>query len=166
MPISVEKPRSLPAVAAPLRAVIIATLALEHRLAGEICVLLTDDAALRDLNRRWRGIDRATDVLSFGDDAKRAVRGTRESRAGGASRGTRVSGNLAISLDRVRIQARRYRTSPGRELARLVVHGTLHLAGHDHHRESERRVMRSRERLALQAGRLPIGRLERALSRD
>jgi probable rRNA maturation factor len=135
-------------VTAPLRAIVAATLALEQRRAGEIGVLLTDDAALRELNRRWRGIDRATDVLSFADDETARA----------------VSGDLVISLDRLRAQARRYRVSAGRELARLVVHGTLHLAGHDHHRESERRVMRSRERRALTGAAGAIARLERSLA--
>ena len=147
MPISVRKPPSFPAVAAPLRAIVADTLALEGLRAGEVTVVLTDDTALRDLNRRWRGIDRATDVLSFGDDR----------------RGDRVNGDLVVSFDRVSAQARRYRTSAGRELARLVVHGTLHLAGHDHHRAAERATMRRCERTALRASAAAIRSLERAV---
>jgi probable rRNA maturation factor len=149
MPISVGKPRSFPAVTAPVRAIVTATLALEQLRPGEIAVVLTDDAALRSLNRRWRGIDRATDVLSF-PYAKRAGR---------------VSGDLAISLDRLREQARRYRTGQARELSRLVIHGTLHLAGHDHHRVGERRRMRVIERRALGAVRTSIAALVRTLDR-
>jgi len=110
--------------------------------------VLTDDAASRDLNRRWRGIDHATDVLSFGYGRN----------------GRRVEGDLVISLDRLRAQAKRYRVTPGRELARLVIHGTLHLAGHDHHRAAERLRMRRIERAALRACARPIvalGRLAR-----
>jgi probable rRNA maturation factor len=162
MPISVKRPRSFPAVTAPLSALITLTLALEQRRAGEITVVLTDDATVRELNRRWRRIDRATDVLSFdyGEapaGAKRAVRPRRP---------PAVHGDLAISIDRLREQAKRYRVIQGRELARLVVHGTLHLAGLDHHREAERRHMRSRERAALRAGGDVIRLLESRLSPD
>jgi probable rRNA maturation factor len=149
MPISVGKPPSFPAVAAPLRAIVTATLALEQFRPGEITVVLTDDETSRALNRRWRRIDRATDVLSF-DYGTRAGR---------------VSGDLAISLDRLRAQAKRFRVTPGHELARLVIHGTLHLTGHDHHRDGERRRMRALERRALAESRRPVAALSRALPR-
>lgn len=149
MPISVGKPRSFPAVTVPLRAIVTTTLALEKLRAGEIGIVLTDDATSRALNRRWRSIDRATDVLSFDY-------GTRDGR---------VSGDLVISLDRLRAQAKRFRVTPGQELARLVIHGTLHLAGHDHHREGERRRMRALERRALAESRLRLATLARTLPR-
>src|SRR5262249_35473412 len=167
------KPRSVQGLAAPLRALVAATLAGEGLRPGAIAVVLTDDATLRALNRRWRGIDRATDVLSFdyGAGPRPAARGRRRRGAaglpvasGGASR--TVHGDLAISLDRVFAQARRYRVTPGRELARLVVHGALHLAGHDHHESTGRRQMRSRERAALASVRATIARLDRALNRQ
>ena len=136
MPISVRSPRSAARLTAPLGRLIRATLALEGRRAGDVTVVLTGDAELRELNRRWRGLDRATDVLSFSYDGAPA-------RA--------VSGDLVISLDRLAEQARRFRVSRGEELARLVIHGALHLAGLDHHRAAERRHMRARERAALAA---------------
>ena len=122
MSISVASRPRLPGVAAPLRALIAAALALEGGRPGEITVLLADDVALRALNQLWRGIDRATDVLSFPY----------------ARRDRRIDGDLAISLERMADQAKRYRVTRGRELARLVVHGALHLAGLDHHRAAER----------------------------
>ena len=137
--ITVTTRRGLAGLAAPLRALVRSTLALEGARAGEIGVVLADDAALRELNRRWRGIDRATDVLSFPYELAEKHRS--------ASRV--VTGDLVISLDRMVGQARRHRVSRGRELARLVVHGTLHLAGHDHHRPGERKLMRAREARAL-----------------
>jgi probable rRNA maturation factor len=60
-----------------------------------------------------------------------------------------VCGDVLISLDRTAAQAKRYRVTPGRELARLVVHGALHLCGHDHRRAGERARMRAREDAAL-----------------
>ncbi|HEY2956080.1 MAG TPA: rRNA maturation RNase YbeY [Candidatus Eisenbacteria bacterium] len=127
-----------------------AALAAEGRRAGEIGVVLAADAELRALNRRWRGIDRATDVLSF-------EYGERD--------GRRVSGDLVISMDRVGEQARRFRVTEGRELARLAVHGALHLAGLDHARPGERRHMRLREDRALRAAAAAVRALERALAR-
>jgi probable rRNA maturation factor len=145
MPVAVRSPAEFGGLAGPLGRIVRRTLALEGRRAGEIGVTLAGDAELRDLNRRWRGIDRATDVLSFGYDE------TAE----------RVDGDLVISADRLRAQARRYRVTVARELARLVVHGTLHLAGLDHHRAADRRYMRARERAALRAVAVEIAALER-----
>ena len=164
MPVSVASSPSVTRLAAPLRALVTLALALEGRRAGEIGVLLTDDRAVRELNRRWRGIDRATDVLSFGDDEAPALAPHRRRGALGAPAAPgRVSGDLAISLDRLRVQARRYRVTPGRELARLVIHGVLHLAGFDHRRPAERRTMRARESRTLQSAGREIARLDRAL---
>jgi len=151
MPITVATPRSVRGVAAPLRALVRAALALEGAAPGEIGIVLADDARLRGLNRAWRGIDRATDVLSFPYQEQR-VRGRR-----------RISGDIVVSLDRVREQARRFRVSEGEELARLVVHGALHLAGLDHHRPAERLHMRRQERRAMRAGRGSVRLLDRPL---
>ena len=145
MPISVKRPRSFPAVLSPLRAIVTRTLALEGLRPGDITVVLTGDEAARDLNRRWRGIDRATDVLSFPYGTARR----------------RVDGDLVISLDRLRAQARRYRVTPARELARLVIHGALHLAGQDHHRMAQRMRMRRSEQAALRSCAGPIAALAR-----
>src|SRR6185369_1902561 len=141
----VTGPRGFRGLGTPLRRLIRATLAIEGARPGEIGVVLSDDAELRALNRRWRGIDRATDVLSFPypSVAKQAP----------GRRAPVVSGDLVISLDRAVEQARRYRVSVGRELARLVVHGTLHLAGHDHHAPAERGRMRRAEAKALRGSR-------------
>ena len=119
----------------------------ENRVAGEITVVLSDDAQLRELNRRYRKLDRTTDVLSFGySEAER-----------------RIDGDLVISMDRVREQAGRYRVSQGRELSRLVVHGALHLAGHDHHAAEERRVMRKAEAEIMRSIELEMSQLDRVL---
>jgi probable rRNA maturation factor len=149
--IAVADDRAPRGISAPLRSLIRATLALEGARAMEIGVLLANDATLRELNRRWRRIDRATDVISFPYFV-----GTR-------GRTRLVAGDLAISMDRASDQARRYRVTLGRELARLVVHGTLHLVGHDHHRLAERRRMRSAEARALRAARDTIRALDARL---
>ncbi len=150
MPISVRSPRSLAGLAPALRALVRAALRAEGRSAGEIGVSLADDALLRALNRDYRGLDKATDVLSFGyDETGELLGGPAPAAADGAPRAATVHGDLVVSLDRVREQARRFRVSEGEELARLVVHGALHLAGLDHRREAERRAMRAREDAVL-----------------
>ncbi|MGH7730973.1 MAG: rRNA maturation RNase YbeY, partial [Candidatus Eiseniibacteriota bacterium] len=85
---------------APLAALVRAALAGEGRKPGELGIVLTGDAPVRELNLRWRGLDRATDVLSFGYDE---------------TPGTIVNGDLIVSMDRVAEQARRYRVTRGRE---------------------------------------------------
>ena len=148
---AINGPRGFPGLGASLRAVVRATLSAEGARAGEIGLRLSDDAELRALNRQWRGIDRATDVLSFPYS--------------GEGDGP-VSGDLVISMDRAVAQARRYRVSVGRELARLVIHGTLHLAGHDHHRPGERLRMRRAEARALRFVKESIATLDAAWRRS
>ena len=164
MTIPLRGPRGSAKLGPPFRALIRATLAGEGARPGEIGVLLADDARLRELNRQWRGIDRATDVLSFPYSGPR--RKTRGSGASGSPSPPVISGDLVISLDRAIEQARRYRVSLGRELARLLVHGTLHLAGHDHHRAAERRIMRLAEARAMRAGRDAVRALDALLDRN
>jgi probable rRNA maturation factor len=153
MPISVAAPTEARGAAAPLRALVALVLRREGRRSGEIGVRLARDPELRELNRRWRGIDRATDVISFAYDEDAPDPSRRP-----------VGGDLVLSLDRVREQARRFRVSEGAELARLVIHGTLHLAGHDHARGPERTRMRARENAALAAARALVRRLDAALA--
>ena len=154
MAISLSAPASHARLAVPLRAVVRAVLAREKRRAGEIAIVLTDDAELRELNRHWRRIDRATDVISFAYDEHEPNAATRP-----------VTGDLVVSMDRVGSQARRYRVTPGAELARLVVHGTLHLCGHDHAKAGERARMREREDGALRAVKALAKRLDAAWPR-
>jgi probable rRNA maturation factor len=102
---------------------------------AEVGLAFADDDTLRELNRRYRGLDRTTDVLSFTYEDKSDGRGRRQ-----------LAGDVVVSVPRVFVQARRYRVTPGRELARLLVHGALHLCGHDHARPAERLRMRGVER--------------------
>ena len=164
MPISVKSPRSLTGIAPSLRALVNAAIASAGRKAGEIGIALADDPLLRALNRDFRGLDKATDVLSFGYDASGEL-AMPESIAAAARDGAPepVSGDLVISMDRVRAQAKRFRVSEGEELARLVVHGALHLAGLDHQKPAERRTMRAKEDAVLAAAAAPVKLLARAM---
>jgi len=93
----------------------------------ELSVVITDDEAIRQLNRDYRGVDEATDVLSFAfnedTDATTFV-----SPPDGVSR----LGEVLISCQRARSQARQHKHSTRRELALLLSHGVLHLLGYEH----------------------------------
>ena len=97
--------------------------ALDHEAApppGELTIVLTDDAALRRLNRDHLGHDDPTDVLSFPSDEI------------DPETSTRYFGDIAISLPRARAQAEAGSHPASAEVQLLVVHGVLHLLGHDH----------------------------------
>jgi probable rRNA maturation factor len=119
------------------------------RLRGEVTVLLTSDAAIRRLNRRFRGKNKATDVLSFPAEA-----------GFGAEK---IAGDLAISVPTARRQGTACGHSLATELKVLILHGLLHLAGYDHESDSGR--MARRERLLRGRLGLPMGLIERADAR-
>jgi len=95
--------------------------ALAHEgAAGELTVVLGGDAQLRALNRQYLGIDAPTDVLAFPADEP------------DPESGVRYLGDILISVQRATAQARRGRHPLESEVQLLVVHGVLHLLGHDH----------------------------------
>jgi probable rRNA maturation factor len=106
----------------------------------ELSVLLCDDRRMRRLNARYRGKDRSTDVLSFPAEA--------EGRARAASlRGAAVRGDIAVSVDMLRSNARRFGVTDDEELKRLLIHGILHCAGMDHGRGRSGTMLALQERL-------------------
>jgi len=107
--------------------------------------LITGDAQMRRLNREFRGKDATTDVLSFP--------------AAGASASSRRAGDIAISLPRARAQARQFGHSTEQEIRILMLHGVLHLLGHDH--ESDGGGMARVEKRWRVRLRLPDGLIER-----
>jgi GTP-binding protein Era len=112
---------------------------------AEVSLRLVDDAEIRRLNKAFRGVDRATDVLSFplGDSAPE-----RDPQTGNA-----LLGDIAVSLERARDQAREYGHSYQRELAFLFVHGLLHLFGYDHETDADARAMEEmQERVLAELG--------------
>jgi rRNA maturation RNase YbeY len=86
---------------------------------AEVHVLVTGDDRLRELNLRYRDRDEPTDVLSFPDGDVLPT-------------GTRLLGQIVVSLDRARSQAAERGHSELEELQELVLHGTVHLLGYDH----------------------------------
>jgi probable rRNA maturation factor len=104
-------------------------------------VILASDRLVRELNRDWRGKDTTTDVLSFpAGDPPPLPSGAEES-------AVRHLGEIVVSVPRCRAQAQEQGVDPGVELVRLVIHGLLHLLGHDHEKPAERARMQARERV-------------------
>ncbi|MCY4581278.1 MAG: rRNA maturation RNase YbeY [Chloroflexi bacterium] len=121
-------------------------------------VVVADDETLHDLNLRFRGFDEATDVLSFGqhgapvedtalppsepfpEDGFPALPGEPQS-----------LGEVVLSYPMAERQAREHNVPVEREAALLVVHGILHLLGHDHAEAEEEAAMRAIEQQALEA---------------
>lgn len=107
---------------------------------AELSLSLVDDDEMQRLNRDYRGIDRPTDVLSFS-----LVSGEAAEHRG------RLLGDVVIDVDTATRQARERHRSLADELERLLVHGVLHLLGHDHEAPGEARRMRAEERRVRRA---------------
>jgi probable rRNA maturation factor len=104
---------------------------------GEVSVVLTDDAAIRDLNRTWRGIDKPSNVLSFPAQPVRAqgvLAGQTNPRGGphSATIGPPLLGDIVIAYETVAREAHGEGKRFADHLAHLTVHGFLHLLGYDH----------------------------------
>ena len=108
----------------------------------ELSITLTDDEHIHALNKKYRGVDRATDVLSF------AFRESDEPEIIGAD--FEILGEIIISLERAKIQAEEFGHSFKREIIFLEVHGLLHLLGYDHMEEAERLEMEEEQRFIMQ----------------
>ncbi len=96
----------------------------------EVCVSFIDDKAMRELNKKYKGIDRTTDVLSFRQDGD-------------------LLGDIVISFETAKRHAGIYKTTVEQEVERLLIHGVLHLLGYDHSKQSERKIMRDKEKELL-----------------
>jgi probable rRNA maturation factor len=113
-------------------------------LKGVVNVLVTSSAGMKSLNRRFRGKDKATDVLSFPSEP-----GPRKP----------LAGEIAISAEIATQNARSLGHSPAQEVKILVLHGILHLRGCDHECDNGR--MAKRERQLRAKLHLPPGLIER-----
>lgn len=122
---------------ADLRALVQWTLCREGATGRwEVSVVLTGDAELRELHRRFMGLDSATDVMTFPLDD-----------AGGSPRG----GDVVVSVERAAEQAPEFGFSTAREVRFLALHGLLHLLGWDDATEADRAAMLERQTALLTA---------------
>jgi probable rRNA maturation factor len=136
----VDETGSAAALEAHAVRVVEAVLAGLGRPGDDVSVLLVADSRMRELNRDWRGKDAPTDVLSFSQ-----VEG--EPLAGAPA----LLGDVVVSVDTLARQARDGGWTDAEELARLLLHGVLHLLGHDHEREDEALAMRAEEQRLVHA---------------
>jgi len=108
---------------------------------AELAIVLTDDSAIRLLNRDWRGIDAATNVLSFPTE--------------GAGGQPPIIGDIVLAYETVAREARAERKPFAHHLAHLAVHGFLHLVGYDHERDQDAEAMEQAERKILRTLAIP-----------
>ena len=108
-----------------------------------ISVTLTNPEYIQKLNREYRQIDKATDVLSFPMFEKDETKSLENLEF------EETLGDIVISIERVEEQAKEYGHSFERELAYMVVHGFYHLMGEDHMNEEEKAIMRAKEENVL-----------------
>lgn len=132
--VDVDEPFAAEADAADLARAIAATLRAEGHLDGEVTLVITDDAAVAELNRQYRGVEGPTDVLSFGaqEDTPGFVT---------APEMAAYLGDILIALPFTRRQAADLGRLLRDELRLLAVHGTLHLLGYDHAEPAEEAAM-------------------------
>ncbi len=138
-------------------------MALEPDEPAQVSLVIADDATVRELNTQFRGLDEVTDVLSFSANhpghwqgeselaADRYVQPGNEAAFPFPALGDSPPplGEVIISLPQARRQAKERDEPLDRELALLIVHGVLHLQGHEHLDSEETTLMRSQEQAAL-----------------
>ena len=117
----------------------------------QISLLFVDNEEIRDINRETRGIDKATDVLSFPmlnypkDKVFKEVYKDTKFNEIYLDGDELVLGDMVLSLERAKEQSIEYNHSFNREVCYLVVHSILHLLGYDHMEDEEKKRMRKRE---------------------
>ncbi len=132
-----------PADEATLRRAALAALLYHGALPVEVAIVVSDDASLRELNQRYRDIDAPTDVLAFANE----TRGPFISMPGQLH----YLGDVVISFPRAQEQAAAAGHGTMAELQLLVVHGILHLLGHDDQAEPQRTAMWAAQEAILRA---------------
>ena len=140
MPVAIaNRQRAVPVSSARLARAASRALAAVGRAASHVDVLVVDDAGIRRLNARHRGVARRTDVLAFPLEMPSVA--------------VPLVGQIVISAETAARQARRLAVPLAVELDLLVTHGVLHLVGYDDRDPVEAALMHGREREILQIGR-------------
>ena len=109
-------------------------------------VIFVDDDFMKKINRKFTKRRKTTDVLSFG---------MKEGKNMGVDYPS--LGDIYVSLDQAKRQAQEYRISFKEETSRLVIHGLLHLLGHDHKSKKEAKTMKEKEEAYLKGSASPKG---------
>ncbi len=107
-----------------------------------VTVTLTTPKTIQEINKQYRNIDRATDVLSFPmfekDELDKKIQEN-------DFENEDILGDIVVSVDKVKEQAIEYGHSFERELSYMIVHGFYHLMGYDHIEENDKKIMREKE---------------------
>lgn len=122
-----------------LKKIIAKTLKHEKAKDGVFSIVFVDEDTIRDLNRKYRNIDKVTDVLSFAFEDNQKIEYNK----------MRFLGEIYVCIPRMKNQANEYGHSEERELGFLVVHGLLHLLGYDHMTKEDEKVMFGLQELIL-----------------
>jgi probable rRNA maturation factor len=141
-------------VKAMVRRAVTESAALLSTPRAELAILLTDDSAIRSLNRTWRGVDAATNVLSFP--------------AGHTAGEPLLLGDIALACETIAAEAVAEGKPFAHHVAHLAVHGFLHLLGYDHERAKAAETMERLERDILQRLAIPdpYGRPDRSAAKS
>ncbi|MEW5846855.1 MAG: rRNA maturation RNase YbeY [Bacteroidota bacterium] len=100
---------------------------------GDITYYFTDDTEILEINRKYLNHNYYTDIITFGYSTE-----------------NNISGDIVISVDTVKSNARDFNTTFDNELHRVIIHGILHLIGYDDKEDNQRQLMREKENWALQ----------------
>ena len=106
-------------------------------------IVLTTAENIRNINREHRGIDKETDVLSFPMFEVNEIENINPETED-------VLGDVVISLEQIKKQAKEYGHTLERELAYMLVHSFYHLMGYDHMKEEDKKIMRAKEDIILE----------------
>lgn len=131
-----------------LREVVVHTLQSEDVTDAEVSVAVVDDPTIHELNRQFLNHDEPTDVLSFSLDEDESARSQGFDKSLGPS-SMQIDGEIVLSAETARRRAAEFGWSPADEIVLYLVHGLLHLAGHDDQTYENRTAMRTRERAVL-----------------
>ena len=107
-----------------------------------VTVTLTTPKTIQEINKQYRNIDRATDVLSFPMFEKDELDSKIQEND---FENEDILGDIVVSVEKVKEQAIEYGHSFERELSYMIVHGFYHLMGYDHIEEEDKKVMREKE---------------------
>lgn len=111
-----------------------------------ISIILTTPAHIYEINKNYRNVDKETDVLSFPIFEKEEIEQKIQNQD---FEFEDILGDIVISIDRVKEQAKEYGHSFERELSYMIVHGFYHLMGYDHIEEKDKVIMRPKEENVL-----------------
>jgi probable rRNA maturation factor len=109
------------------------TVLMHHKFPGDIQYIFCDDAFLAEMNQQYLQHDTLTDIITFNYNS-----------------GHYISGDIFISIERIKENAVTYKTSTEEELHRVMVHGILHLCGFNDKSPKDKKIMQEKENEALQ----------------